>query len=68
MFFLGDFVSTEEGTGIVHLAPAFGEDDFNLSSEKRYLLLKMLILKLGLKRDFGKGKMFGKPVQRLSKT
>lgn len=23
----GDFVSTEEGTGIVHLAPAFGEDD-----------------------------------------
>jgi isoleucyl-tRNA synthetase len=23
-----DFVSTEEGTGIVHMAPAFGEDDF----------------------------------------
>ena len=23
----GDFVSTEEGTGIVHLAPGFGEDD-----------------------------------------
>ncbi len=23
----GDFVSTEEGTGIVHLAPAYGEDD-----------------------------------------
>ncbi len=23
----GDFVGTEEGTGIVHLAPAFGEDD-----------------------------------------
>ena len=23
----GDFVSTEEGTGIVHMAPAFGEDD-----------------------------------------
>jgi len=26
---LGDFVSTEEGTGIVHIAPAFGEDDYN---------------------------------------
>ncbi|MBD5404980.1 isoleucine--tRNA ligase [bacterium] len=26
----GDFVSTEDGTGIVHLAPGFGEDDFNL--------------------------------------
>lgn len=24
---LGDFVSTEDGTGIVHLAPAFGEED-----------------------------------------
>jgi isoleucyl-tRNA synthetase len=23
-----DFVSTEDGTGIVHIAPAFGEDDF----------------------------------------
>ncbi len=28
-----DFVSTEDGTGIVHIAPAFGEDDFNLSKE-----------------------------------
>ncbi len=26
----GDFVTTEEGTGIVHTAPAFGEDDYNL--------------------------------------
>ena len=27
---LGDFVTTEEGTGIVHIAPGFGEDDYNL--------------------------------------
>ena len=27
---LGDFVSEEEGTGLVHIAPAFGEDDFVL--------------------------------------
>jgi len=27
----GDFVSTEEGSGIVHLAPAFGEDDYQMS-------------------------------------
>jgi len=26
----GDFVTTEDGSGIVHLAPAFGEDDFNV--------------------------------------
>ena len=24
-----DFVNTDEGTGVVHMAPAFGEDDFN---------------------------------------
>ena len=30
-FFVGcaDYVSTEDGTGIVHCAPAFGEDDYN---------------------------------------
>ena len=27
---LADFVSTEDGTGIVHTAPAFGEDDYNV--------------------------------------
>lgn len=26
----GDFVTTEDGTGIVHIAPGFGEDDYNL--------------------------------------
>ena len=25
----GDYVTTEDGTGIVHTAPAFGEDDYN---------------------------------------
>jgi isoleucyl-tRNA synthetase len=25
-----DFVATDEGTGIVHIAPGFGEDDYNL--------------------------------------
>jgi isoleucyl-tRNA synthetase len=29
----GDFVTTEEGTGIVHLAPSFGADDFKVSYE-----------------------------------
>ncbi len=28
----GDFVGTEEGTGIVHLAPAFGEDDADVAA------------------------------------
>ena len=29
----GDFVSTEEGTGIVHIAPSFGADDFRMARE-----------------------------------
>ncbi len=28
-----DFVTTDEGTGIVHIAPAFGEDDLNLGQK-----------------------------------
>jgi isoleucyl-tRNA synthetase len=28
---LGDFVTTEEGTGIVHIAPTFGADDYRIA-------------------------------------
>ncbi|MCK4919084.1 MAG: class I tRNA ligase family protein, partial [Candidatus Pacebacteria bacterium] len=31
--YAGDFVSTEEGTGIVHIAPAFGDDDMKLGQK-----------------------------------
>ncbi len=30
-----DFVTTKEGTGVVHIAPAFGEDDMKLGKEKK---------------------------------
>jgi isoleucyl-tRNA synthetase len=33
------FVSDEDGTGIVHIAPAFGEDDFSLSRAKGFPLV-----------------------------
>lgn len=29
----GDFVSTEDGTGIVHIAPTFGSDDFRVAQQ-----------------------------------
>ncbi|MGE5402174.1 MAG: class I tRNA ligase family protein, partial [Ignavibacteriales bacterium] len=29
----GDFVSTEDGSGIVHIAPAFGADDYEVSKK-----------------------------------
>ena len=34
-----DFVTTKEGTGIVHLAPTFGEDDFNVAKQKQLPLM-----------------------------
>jgi len=33
--YAGDFVTTEEGTGVVHIAPAFGEDDAKMGQEYR---------------------------------
>jgi isoleucyl-tRNA synthetase len=30
---MGDFVSTEDGTGIVHIAPSFGADDMKVAKE-----------------------------------
>ncbi len=31
---LADFVTVEDGTGVVHIAPGFGEDDLNLGRQK----------------------------------
>ena len=33
--YAGDFVSTDEGTGIVHIAPAFGADDMTLGKKHK---------------------------------
>ncbi len=30
-----DFVSTEDGTGVVHIAPAFGEDDYQIGEREK---------------------------------
>ncbi len=37
-----DFVSLESGSGLVHLAPAFGEDDFRVCKEKGMGFLQLL--------------------------
>jgi isoleucyl-tRNA synthetase len=31
---LGDFVSTKDGTGLVHIAPAYGEDDMRVAQDE----------------------------------
>jgi len=33
--YAGDFVSTEDGTGVVHIAPAFGDDDMKMGQEHK---------------------------------
>ena len=39
---LGDFVTTEDGTGIVHIAPSFGADDFKVAKENGIGALTMV--------------------------
>ncbi len=39
---LGDFVTTEDGTGIVHIAPSFGADDFKVGKEYNLGALTMV--------------------------
>jgi isoleucyl-tRNA synthetase len=36
---LGDFVTTEDGTGLVHIAPAFGADDLEVSKKNNLPVL-----------------------------
>jgi isoleucyl-tRNA synthetase len=38
----GDFVTTEDGTGIVHTAPAFGADDFKIGKKNRLGILTLV--------------------------
>jgi isoleucyl-tRNA synthetase len=39
---VGDFVTTEDGTGIVHTAPAFGADDFRVGKKYNIGILVMV--------------------------
>jgi isoleucyl-tRNA synthetase len=38
----GDFVTTEDGTGIVHTAPAFGADDFRVGQKNNLGILTLV--------------------------
>lgn len=39
---IGDFVTTEDGTGIVHTAPAFGADDFKVGKKNNLGILTLV--------------------------
>ncbi len=58
---LGDFVTTEDGTGIVHTSPAFGADDFKVG-QKNNLGILTLVDKQG-KFVVGVGEFSGRYVK-----
>jgi isoleucyl-tRNA synthetase len=58
---LGDFVTTEDGTGIVHTAPAFGADDYKVG-KKNNLGILTLVDKQGKFTD-GVGEFSGRYVK-----
>jgi len=41
---LADFVTMEDGTGIVHIAPAFGEDDYNVGLKNNLPVIQLVNL------------------------
>jgi isoleucyl-tRNA synthetase len=49
----GDFVNTEEGTGIVHIAPGFGQDDYELGQAENLPVAKHLGLDGVFYKDLG---------------
>jgi isoleucyl-tRNA synthetase len=53
--YCADFVTTNDGTGIVHIAPAFGEDDLNLAKAENLPFVQHVNLDGSIKneaRDF----------------
>jgi len=57
-----DFVNTEDGTGVVHIAPAFGEDDMNLGKKENLPFVQHVGID-GKFKDFGIKEFIGLPVK-----
>jgi len=47
------FVTTDDGTGIVHVAPAYGEDDMNLGKEKNLPFIQHVGMDGVIKKEAG---------------
>ncbi len=58
-----DYVTTESGTGIVHLAPAYGEEDFALAQEKKIPVVHVL----DANGDYTEGDWLGQNVWEVNK-
>ncbi|HLN18855.1 MAG TPA: class I tRNA ligase family protein [Patescibacteria group bacterium] len=64
-----DFVTVQEGTGVVHIAPAFGEDDMNLGKEKNLPFVQHVSMDGTIKKEAGEfAGMNVKPIEDHMKT
>ncbi len=60
--YAADFVTTESGTGIVHIAPAFGEDDMALGKKEKLPFIQHVGMNGKIKDEVaGFGGMYVKP-------
>ncbi|MCX7862976.1 MAG: isoleucine--tRNA ligase [Bacteroidales bacterium] len=59
---IGDFVTTDDGTGIVHIAPSFGADDFRMA--KQYGLASLTLVDKQGKFIEGCGHLSGRYVKQ----
>jgi isoleucyl-tRNA synthetase len=65
----GDFVSTEEGTGVVHIAPAFGEDDLKMKEKYNLPFVQHIDIFGRFKKEIKEfAKMEAKPKDDHAKT
>lgn len=48
-----DFVTTKDGTGVVHIAPAFGQDDMNLGKENNLPFIQHVQMDGIIKSGYG---------------
>lgn len=51
--YAGDFVTTEDGTGVVHIAPAFGEDDMRLGKKNNLPFIQHVAMDGSFKEEMG---------------
>jgi len=58
-----DFVTAEDGSGVVHIAPAYGEDDFELSKVENLPVVHM-VDEVG---NYASGKWFGQNIWEVNK-
>lgn len=64
-----DFVSTDEGTGVVHIAPAFGEDDMNLGRDQYLPFIQHVGMDGVIKKEAGEfAGLYVKPSEDVQQT